>query len=143
MPRMTERDVNIQLDKELVDFTNSRYDGEVPAGFITIFADALFHSAPISHQIHTKSLRALLAKKESDLVVGEVGSMTKVLLNTPLDWIFTDLGQALDYLEDLEKVTIEHNTKLAEFRKYLDTKRKTLVDMIQPGGRNGMQVIQR
>ncbi len=87
MSRLTEKEISLQLDQELLSFYNSRYEEEVPKDIIKLFKDALFHATPQSHQLHVSKLRSIFAKKESELTVGEVGGMVNVLMATPLDWL--------------------------------------------------------
>lgn len=141
MSRLTEQQIDQQLENELLSFYNTVYTRSVPKGIITLFKDAIFHAAPKSHQIHVAKIRAIIARNESELLTGEVGMITNVLIDTPLDWVHADFDRALDTLEDIQKLTIEYNQDVSVFKKALDNKRRSLLQLVSPNLRNGGKII--
>ncbi len=124
MSRLNEQQVNQQLEQELLSFYNTVYTRPVPKGFIQLFKDAVFHSAPISHQIFIRKIREIVLKQEGELLTGEVGIITNVINSAPLDWLYADFELAMDTHAEIEKLTIDYNSDVMAFKKSIRNKKK-------------------
>jgi len=141
MSRLSQQEVDQQLEAELTAFYNADYADFVPAGLIQIFKDAIFATAPIKHQIHVAKLRRIFESKETELITGDIGLIVNVINSTRLDWLYTDIESALNMHEKIEGLAIRYNTDVAMFKKSLDTKRRTLMQLVSPNLRNGGKII--
>lgn len=141
MSRLNEQQINEQLNNKLLKYYNSPYIGEVPKGIINYFKEALFTSAPINHQIHVIKIRQIVNKKESELLIGEVGMISKTLVGCPMYLIYKDFDEAMDYHEGVEKLTIKYNADLDNFQKSLEKERMALNQLANPNNGNGMRII--
>lgn len=141
MSRLTEEDVNRELDADFQKFNASKYDGNVPEKLIELFKDALFQSDPNSHQLHVSKIRELFIKKDEDLTFFEAGLMINIILRVPLSRLYEDVYIALNRMEELEKFTIEFNAKVANFKEMLSRKKDAKMRIIAPAPTNGMKII--
>ena len=141
MSRLNEQQVNQQLNDELLSFYNTLYTRPVPSGFVQLFKDAVFHSAPISHQIHIKKVRAILSRKENELLTGEIGIMTNTINAAPMDWLYADFNLAMDTHEKIEQLTIDYNSDVTVFKQSLEKKRNTLMQLISPNNKINLRII--
>jgi len=141
MSRLNEQQVNQQLNDELLSFYNTLYTRPVPKGFVQLFKDAVFHSAPISHQIFIVKVRAIISRKESELLTGEIGMMTNAINGVSMNRLYENFELALDTHEQIEQLTRDYNSDVMAFKQSLEKKRNTLMQLISPNNRNGLKII--
>ena len=136
---MTAKEIEQTLQKDLLNFYNRPYEGELPDNLIDLFKQAVFHAAPAAHQIHTIKIIQIFNKTEAELLFGEVGMIFKVITETPPFRMFDTPEEFLSTYEILEKVYIEYNAEVAEFGRRQAVKRNTL-SRIGNVGNNGMRI---
>lgn len=126
---MTEKEINKDLDNELLSFYNMKYEGELFPNAIGLFKKAIFLSPPMAQQIHVSKIRSLLDKKEDELLFGEVGLIINCILSIPPEKLYKNINKYLESQEKIEKIFIAYNAAVNEEQKRLNRKRNSLVNL--------------
>jgi hypothetical protein len=126
---MTENDIQKELNKDLLNFYNQPYEGELPKNVIELFRMAMFHVAPMKHQVHTIKIRDIFAKKVNELLFGEVGIVLKAIIETAPVKMYVSMEDFLKSQEVLEKLYIQYNSTVEDFSKRQERKRRSLIEL--------------
>lgn len=139
----TVEDIDNQIKNDLNRFWQSRYDGNIPSGFIYRFRSALmFHNAK-SLQGSIPVMRALINAKEEDLSFLQVGIIINTIFAVPFNAMYDSPEQAFDALEELHEIELEYNELVEKNATTLQKKKNKLLEISGHGGKtiriNGKQ----
>lgn len=126
---MTDNEIQKEMNKDLLNFYNTPYKGELPKNLIELFRMAMFQVAPVTHQVHVIKIKDIFNKKADELLFGEVGIILKAVIATPPVKIYVSMADFLKSQEVLEKLYIQYNTDVEEFSKRQDRKRRSLIEL--------------
>lgn len=126
---MNENEIQKELNKDLLNFYNKPYEGELPKNVIELFRMAMFHVAPMTHQVHTIKIRNIFAKKANELLFGEVGIVLKAIIETAPVKMYVSMDDFLKSQEVLEKLYIQYNSTVEDFSKRQERKRRSLIEL--------------
>lgn len=133
---MTVQEIEKLIETEYATFQQSIFIGTLPKDLITIFKRAILEVAPNKHQLHTKTLNAIISKKEGTLSFVEVGMVINVILGSPSLKILSDnLDAALLKLKKIEEVRNDYNVSVQRKESELVQKKRSLMELA--GASNG------
>ncbi len=132
---MTVQEIEKLIETEYATFQQSIFIGTLPKDLITIFKRAILEVAPNKHQLHTKTLNAIISKKEGTLSFVEVGMVINVILGSPLKILSDNLDAALLKLKKIEEVRNDYNVSVQRKESELVQKKRSLMELA--GASNG------
>lgn len=133
---MTTQQIEQQIQDEYKKFQTAKFEETLPKGIIEKFKKAIKSVAPNSHQLHPKTIRDIVGKKEKDLTNLEVGFIIKAIIDTPLEKIFgDDFGKSIDELEKILDLNVACNVADAKKKEELYQRKATLLSLA--GANNG------
>ncbi len=84
---MRQEEIQKRLNKELSEFQNAKYEGELPPKFMKYFENVIFSIAPSKASFSPTDIKDWLSKQLSDLTRAQVSLMVEMIVNVPTkDW---------------------------------------------------------
>jgi hypothetical protein len=144
-----QEEINKQLNQEYDTFLNSLYTGkvDVPSFIVNLFKKAIMAMPPFAHKINFFKVKAIAKSKPEELTNGLLNDIVKVILNTPLEKLYSaditgnDFYEIIDKHIELEKFVLAYNNHIDDFRKKLELKKATLESLTRNVNGNGLRVI--
>lgn len=142
---MTQIEIEKSLQKDLIEFYNKPFAGELPDNFIDLFKIAIFHVPPQRHQIHVVKIIQIFNKTEEELLFGEVGMILKTIMEAEPSKLYDRMEDFLTAHEIFERLYIQYNSEVADFSRRQERKKNSLMQLGgvngNSGGKNGMRVL--
>jgi len=133
---MNTQDIEKQIQDDYKKFQTATFEEALPKDIIEKFKLAIMAIAPNSHQLHPKTIRDIVGKKEKDLTNIEVGFIIKVIIETPLEKIFgADFNKSINELEKILDLNVACNVADAKKKEELYQRKATLLSLA--GANNG------
>lgn len=125
----TENEINEQINRDVDAYNHKIYDGFIPTGFMDKFKKALMVTPVGTHQFNMDFIKRLIAKREDEVTVIEVGMIINLLFLTPPHMIFDSLEEYIDTIIEFSKLSDEYNKKNKEFENKIIMKRERLLKL--------------
>lgn len=126
---MTNKEIDKVLEKDFDAFYTSVYPEALPHDFIPLFCKALLCDAPQNNQIHIAKIRAIIAKQQEELTIGEVGVMQTLILRIPPEKLYPNFEKYLEYHEEVEQVPMKFNPLVSRFQETMNRKKIALMNL--------------
>lgn len=109
--RITEKEINEQIQKKYERFYTSPYDGFIPPRFKEMFRKAVMEVQPANMEIKPLSIKAVLETPEHDLNRVQFGVMMNMIMSIPLKHLFESPEQAMEEMQPMVEAMVEYNAK--------------------------------
>lgn len=123
-----QEEVQSQLSRDYDNFLSSVYVSKVgiPKNLIEAFKIGIMMIGSFNHKINFNKVKIIASSKIEDLRVGEINEIIRVVMNVPPERIYKDFKSAVEGNIALEKLVVEYNETIENFKKQLDLKKVTL-----------------
>lgn len=123
-----------EIEQKMVELQNEfnakKNDKKLPKNFISLFIKAFLSVPPMTHKIHSNTVKNITSKKVAELTKLEVRQASNVIvLAKPTEIWGDDFDAALEGFAAMQQLIVSCNIEVSEFEKELQEKKLNLINL--------------
>lgn len=125
----TIQDIDRQIQKDVDNFNNSIFDGNLPSEVFDAYSKAVSKLSSRQFCKDYKIVKSILSKRIDELTIIEVGFLMNTIGDRPIEEFGLTLHASFELAEKINNLTASYNKITAEFEKKIIKKRSKLLEL--------------
>lgn len=129
MSNLKMQEIERQIQEEFTTFNNSIYSGKLPKQFIEKFKKAAMVVPQKVHQMSTKKIKEIAAKKEGKLTNLDFAYAANLISSVSWDKMYSSFDEAVKENQFIEDLKLDYNISVKNKEAELDDKKARMISL--------------